>query len=351
VSGRIVLAVDGGNSKTDLALLREDGSVLALVRGSTSSPQHLGLQGCVDALEPLLAEALARAGLDSAAMPVADVAAILLAGVDFEDDERALSSLVERRRWGCRSFVRNDTFAVLRAGSERGWGVAVVAGAGINCVGVAADGRQVRFPALGEITGDWGGGVDVGRAALGAAARSADGRGRRTVLERAVPSHFGYETPLALARAIERGRIADERLAELAPVVFAHALDDPVARGIVDRLAAEVVALARAALVRLELQAQPVEVLLGGGLLQAGNKRLLDGIVAGLRELGEGVVVRVNSSPPIVGAALLGLDALGAGPEAQARLRHELGEAAGRLQPEAGAVPAMNGGGGRKGDG
>ena len=45
MSGRLVLAVDGGNSKTDLALLREDGAVLALVRGGNSSPHHLGLDG------------------------------------------------------------------------------------------------------------------------------------------------------------------------------------------------------------------------------------------------------------------------------------------------------------------
>jgi len=31
--------------------------------------------------------------------------------------------------------------------------LAVVCGAGINCIGIAPDGRQARFPALGEITG------------------------------------------------------------------------------------------------------------------------------------------------------------------------------------------------------
>ena len=105
-------------------------------------------------------------------------------------------------------MVGNDTFAVLRAGTERGWGVAVVCGAGINCVGVAPDGRDARFPALGAITGDWGGGYDVGLAALSAAARSEDGRGPATTLEHAVPAHFGFETPLELATAIHAGEIA-----------------------------------------------------------------------------------------------------------------------------------------------
>ena len=64
MSGRLVLAVDGGNSKTDLALLREDGAVLALVRGGISSPHHLGLDGTIALLEQLHADARARAGLD-----------------------------------------------------------------------------------------------------------------------------------------------------------------------------------------------------------------------------------------------------------------------------------------------
>jgi len=44
MSGRRVLAVDGGNSKTDLALVRDDGRLLAHVRGPLSSPHHLGLE-------------------------------------------------------------------------------------------------------------------------------------------------------------------------------------------------------------------------------------------------------------------------------------------------------------------
>ncbi len=100
---------------------------------------------------------------------------------------------------------------MLRAGTERGWGVAVVCGAGINCVGVAPDGRQSRFPALGWSTGDWGGGYDVGVAAVSAAARSEDGRGERTTLEQAVPAHFGDATPTALAEAFHAGRSRNGR--------------------------------------------------------------------------------------------------------------------------------------------
>jgi N-acetylglucosamine kinase-like BadF-type ATPase len=199
-------------------------------------------------------------------------------------------------------------------------------------VGVAPDGRHARFPALGSITGDWGGGYDVGLEAVSAAARSEDGRGPRTTLERSVPAHFRVATPLALAEAIHRGTIEQRRVIELAPLVLAEAADDAVAAEIVEKLAEEIVTMARVALTRLGLEREPVEVLLGGGLFRAGNARLLSTVETGLREHAAEVTVRSTGLPSIVGAALLGLDALGAPSDAHARAREELSQRVNELE-------------------
>jgi N-acetylglucosamine kinase-like BadF-type ATPase len=308
------LAVDGGNSKTDVAVVSAEGDVLGFARGPASSPHHIGVEGTVEIVAELIEEALARPPEGR----VADVAALLMAGVDFPAEEDEVRAAVAARGWADEIFVGNDTFAVLRAGTERGWGVAVVCGAGINCVGVAPDGQHARFPALGATTGDWGGGFDVGLAATSAAARSEDGRGPTTSLERLVPAYFGVGTPLELAEEIHRGAISMSRLEELPPVVFAAAAGDAVAAQIVDRLASEVVALSRVALERLDLTEQPVE-----------DGRLLHRIETGIRKVSPEIAVRRSSSPPIVGAVLLALDAIGAPPEAQGRARDQVGQAAG----------------------
>jgi N-acetylglucosamine kinase-like BadF-type ATPase len=321
VTTPVAIAVDGGNSKTDLALIDAEGEVLALLRGGASSPQHLQVDGTVEVLDELRREALDRAGLDPGS---ASAAALFMAGVDFPSEQTELEQAVRDRRWAPSIVVENDTFAVLRAGTERGWGVAVTCGAGINCVGVSRTGRVARFPALGAITGDWGGGYDVGLAALSAAARSEDGRGPKTSLERSVPAHFRLESPLALGEEIHRGRIPMRRVVELAPIVFREADSDAVAGDILARLAEEIVALVRAVVDRLELANGRIEVLLGGGLLEAGDPKLLEPIEAGLRELGGQIDVRAVDAPPIVGSALAALDLLNAAPDAYERVRLRL---------------------------
>lgn len=331
MSGRLILAVDGGGSKTDLALARADGTLLSLVRGPNSSPQLVGFESSLETLSKLVERACLGAGLAPPPSPIAAVAQILLSGLDYPAEEEKYLALATGRGWGAKTLVGNDTFAVLRGGNESCRGVAVVCGTGMNCVGVAADGRRVRFPAQGEISGDWGGGADVGLAALAAAARSEDGRGPKTTLEQKVPAFFGLERPLELTEAIHLEKIADERLCELAPLVLEEAGKDPVAGAIVDRLAAEVVAFARAALTRLELKNEQVEVILGGSVLQAGNARLLKRIKKGLREIGPKISARVNEAPPIVGAALMAMDEVGAGAGAKERLRGEIVEAVERL--------------------
>lgn len=328
----LVVAVDGGGLKTDLALLDSSGALLSLVRGGSSQAHYLGVEGCVEVLENLLEAAASRAGLDPLVRPVAATAQLLLAGMDLPEELSGLRGAMAKRHWSERLVIGNDTEALLRAGTDRGWGIAVVCGTGINCLGVGggrgSEKREARFLSFGPVSGDWGGGRDVGLAALAAAVRAADGRGPRSVLETAVPAHFGLSDPLEVARAVHLEELPMIRLGELAPVVLAVRDDDPVAAEIVDRLADEVVAFARAALRRLELTGSDADVVLGGRLLRAVPADVVELIARGVHELAPAARVVVSPSEPIVGAALLGLDALGADATAAARARAELDAAA-----------------------
>jgi len=190
---------------------------------------------------------------------------------------------------------------------------------------VAPDGRITRFPAIGPISGDWGGGGDLGGLAAWHAVRSEDGRGKKTALERAVPAYFGLKRPRQLMEAIYFGRIDEERLAEVAPLLFDVASHgDAVAREVVERQADEVVTMAGTAIRRLRMQRLDVHVVLGGGVFRTDDHAFFDRIRAGLREIAPAAEVRVLAAPPVAGAAMIGLDRLKAPKGAQTRLRRSL---------------------------
>jgi N-acetylglucosamine kinase-like BadF-type ATPase len=297
----LFLAVDGGNSKTDVVLGSTDGDVLGFVRGPTASPHVVGLDGAVAVLRSLI----------DPLRSTVDVAVFCLAGADLPMEVSRLQAAVAAERWAVRSVVDNDCFALLRAGTTMLDAIAVVCGAGTNCVGRSADGRVARFPALGAISGDWGGGHDLAEHALRYAARGEDGRGAPTALTDAVARHFGLPTVESVSIALHVGELPMAAVHELAPLVFeVAAAGDPVASGLVRRQAEEIVVQHRVAAERLGLLRSPHALVLGGGVLRAGHPQLHQQVVSGVRAQAPHVTISVVSAAPVVGAALLALDEL-----------------------------------------
>ncbi|MFJ8658887.1 N-acetylglucosamine kinase [Streptomyces sp. NPDC093795] len=317
-----VLAIDAGNSKTDVAVLGADGTVLGAARGGGFQPPLVGVVAAVDALAEIVGRASAEAGGPAG---FAHVSACL-ANADLPVEEAALQAELLGRGWSRSVRVHNDTFAILRAGLDEPRGVAVVCGAGINCVGMTPDGRTARFPAIGKLSGDWGGGSGLAEEAIWFAARAEDGRGEPTELARALPAHFGLETMYELIEALHLGRVPFVRRHELTPVLFrVSAAGDPVALSLVHRLAEEVVALSAVALGRLGLLDEEAPVMLGGSVLAARHPQLERRILELLAERAPKAVVGFVTAPPVLGAGLLALDETAAGPEAAARLRGHYG--------------------------
>jgi N-acetylglucosamine kinase-like BadF-type ATPase len=321
-----VLAIDAGNSKTDVALIGPDGTVLSTARGGGFQPQAVSVEVAVDVLGATLDEALAKARETGSPVDSVGHVSACLANADLPVEERELTEALRARGWGGTVEVRNDTFAILRAGVDEPRGVAVVCGAGINCVGMVPDGRTARFPAIGRISGDWGGGSGLAEEAMWFASRAEDGRGEPTELVRTLPAHFGLDSMYALIEAVHLGHIEFERRHELTPVLFATgAAGDPVARALVHRLAEEVVAMASVALTRLGLLDEEAPVVLGGSVLAARHPQLDDAIAELLAVRAPKAVIRLVAEPPVLGAGLLGLDRTGAAPEVHNRLRAQYG--------------------------
>ena len=246
MSGRLVLAVDGGNSKTYLALLGGDGALLALVRGGQSSPHHLGVEGCLTVLEGLVGEAVRSAGVANLDQ-VSEVGVFLLAGVDYPSEEHEIATALSARggrRTRSSATTRSPSSARARP----------VAGASPSCAEpdqlrgrCAGRTSGPRFPALGSITATGAAATTSAsqQSALLREARMAWAHARRS---RGDPGPLRSADAGAARRGVSPPRDPDAVGDRLAPVVFAGAADDAVAAEIVERLAEEVVTLARVAL-------------------------------------------------------------------------------------------------------
>jgi N-acetylglucosamine kinase-like BadF-type ATPase len=314
----LIVGVDGGGSKTHAVALTLDGDLVGRGDGPGSSPHWIGVEASIDIVDAAVRTAL---GGGTAAQ-----ANVYLSGLDLEVEVAAYTTALGRVAWaGSGTVVANDLWALLRAGTESADAVAVICGTGINAVGVRADGATVRFAALGPISGDWGGGSGLGEEALWHAARDEDGRGPATLLRDAVLRGMGVASIAQLTEALHLGRRSLTELAVLSPAVFEAARQgDAVAGALVDRQAAEVVAFARAALTRLELLDREVPVVLGGGIIRAGDERLMRGITEQLAADAPHARIVIVSAPPIVGAGLLALESAGASPAALDRARAAL---------------------------
>ena len=237
---RVVLAVDGGNSKTDLALVATTARCSRTCAGRSARRTT----SASTAASTCCSGSSTRQGSTDDGR---DVAQVLLAGVDFPDEEEALHDALAARGWAATTRVGNDTFAVLRAGTERGWGVAIMCGAGHQLRR-----RRARRPA-GPLPR-----ARCDHRRLGRRLRRRHGRrsrpprAARTAAARARASSSSCRrtsattSPATSPHAIHLGAIPQRRVLELAPVVLRAAADDAVAAGIVDRLVDEIVAFVRA---------------------------------------------------------------------------------------------------------
>ena len=298
----IILGVDGGATKTEACIVR-DGRVVGFSRGGPSNHQVVGMEGALSEIVTVIDMAFTEAGLEGDSL---DNAVLGLAGADFPQD---VSRITERLSvyFGSRPFrIVNDAEVALYAGTDKGWGIVAVAGTGGNVLGRTADGRVRQVGGLGYEYGDWGSGADVAKAVLHHAFRSAERRGRPTVLEQQVLDLFGRKNYEELSWAMYDHQIPVMAFLALVPLCFQAALDkDVVASHILDRqgqsIGESIVGCARL----LHLDRGPVDVVLAGSLWLGVAPHLKDSVSRVLKDELPEARVLITEFRPVAGALFM----------------------------------------------
>jgi N-acetylglucosamine kinase-like BadF-type ATPase len=183
-------------------------------------------------------------------------------------------------------------------------------------------GESIRLPALGEISGDWGGGDDLAREAIRLVARAHDGRGGPTALTDLVLAALGAETVDDMIRKLYLREIGMDMLRTVPPLVFrAASAGDPVACRLVERSGEEIAVTAAALLRRLDLVETPADVVLAGSVFRGEGPLLLDTVRRLLRERAPQARVVLPNVEPAVGAFFCALDLLGISVDTRVRDR------------------------------
>jgi len=296
-----VLGIDAGGTKTVCLLADGRGKIVAEGRGGGANLHTSGeLQ-----VEKVLHEVMEAAIGDREITPAA--VCLGIAGVDRDDEARTVRAIMRRIGYKSRIVVVNDALIALVAGAGNEPGIVIIAGTGSIVYGRNARFEAARAGGWGHIIGDEGSGYWIGREALAAIMRAADGRGPETRLTEDVLAHFNINDVSRLPRIVYDRELPRMSVAALGPILQqARELGDAVALNILERAADELVLAARSVATRLEMRGDEFSFVLAGGVFRVVPWLAYE-VARRLVEVAPRSQVRLLEQEPAAGAVCLAL--------------------------------------------
>ncbi|MCL2078888.1 MAG: hypothetical protein FWH17_03490 [Oscillospiraceae bacterium] len=307
---RFILGVDGGGTKSHLAVFDEHGTLAgAAVYGSLN---HEGMDGSFAELEEKLFELLPRV-LGDAGISAKDIAfAVLgLAGVDTPPQAQIISKMIDAQ--GIRDYiVCNDAILGVPAGCPGGSGICAINGTGFKLAAIDRGGTVFDTCGLGAYTDDRGGGTWYGERVCGEVYNEIYKLGRPTIMRDMLFKLLGISRREDYSQAISRIYYAESELYNspaLNGMVFeAAALGDDAALDILSESAAQYAgAISRLAMDMDFSPDLPLYVTLAGSVFVKQPVKILHEMIE--RQVAKALFGRqvryiCLDAPPVAGAVL-----------------------------------------------
>jgi N-acetylglucosamine kinase-like BadF-type ATPase len=304
----LILAIDGGGSRTRCLAIQRNGQVLG---ESTSGPSnHLLIER--ELVKRSLDDAIKQV-LVSARVNREDVLCLSagLAGVDF-DGAGASEMEALLHDLGFPRTVVNGDMVIAHAGALRlKPGVIALAGTGSVVLGIGTQGERVKVGGWGPVYGDEGSAYRIGQMSLRAAAKMVDGRGPKTALTEALLGVLGLKDFKETISSVYVEEMQPREIAALTRVAYQVAeAGDEVARNIFFCAGEELAESVEAAIRRLKLDQSEVLVSYQGSVLES-CRLLRERFVDVLKDHLPKVSMVTPEFEPVIGSYLLGCEALG----------------------------------------
>ncbi|MFN2233484.1 MAG: N-acetylglucosamine kinase [Anaerolineales bacterium] len=322
---RYVIGVDQGGSGTRAVICDLEGHLLGTGIGPGACHAFSGLDTAMDATQSAVRKAFDQAGMQPG-QAVVYVGGHT--GADWDDEYDLLRAAVQQLGFAEKVVIVNDSIAALRGGTDQAFGAILVAGSGANCAVLAPDGVQFIYHYYHD--NDLQGGSALARAALNAIYRAETGRPPQTSLRERVLSLFNLPDVDALMRGSVEGKIPENRVLEIAPLVFEEAQNgDAAAIKIVSHFGSGCAELLVNGIQRLGMSDLAVEIVLSGGIFKAESPLLREVLSREMiKEVPHAKFVDARYEP-VVGAALLALKQQGI--EMDAKTKKNIDDSARKL--------------------
>ncbi len=303
----LFLGADCGQTHSLSILADEQGRVLGMGRAGPCN--HVGEPGGQERFRQALTQVI-RSAFDDAGQPLRAGLKAACLGLTGGWDRAA--AVIEALLPVHHLAAVEDTVTAQTGAFAGGPGIVVIAGTGSAAYGQHPDGRTARSGGWGYLLGDEGSAFDIGREALRAAARAADGRGPHTTLVELIPAALSLPDLEAVRQAASSGQLSRPSIASLASqAARAAAEGDPVAQGLFHAAAEWLARSAQAVAHALSWEDPPVSLV--GGVARAGP-HLITPFTRALLHLLPMASFRKPRYPPAVGALLRALAAGGVRP-------------------------------------
>lgn len=310
---KYILGIDGGGTKTAMVLADQNCKSLASIETGQSNVHNASVKEITEQIRQGMFDLFKKARLSK--LTRFDAVGIGLAGLDSKKDYDVAKNILKKALSGHLPDARkvkivNDTVIGLWSGSQKKESICLIGGTGSNCYGVNKKGKEAWASGLGHVLADEGGGYYQGLRALKAAAKSFDGRGPKSLLEKMILKHYRVKDIRDLIPLIYYKPYGKRDIGQLAYLVEeACKKGDKVALRIASDSADELVLMVKAVAEKLKFKKQSFDLVLIGGVIQGDpfvNRRFKRDV----RKLYPNVNFIIPKDKPVAGAVWLALSNL-----------------------------------------
>lgn len=304
----VILAIDGGGSRTRCLAINREAEITGAGAGGASNHLLVDEKIVKASLDEAIKSALAQAHLNRS-----DVVCVSagLAGVDFDGKGADEMNDLFRELGFTKTVIVGD-MVTAHAGALGGQaGVLALAGTGSSILGIGSDGKQIKVGGWGPIYGDEGSAYRIAQNCLRAAAKDFDGRGAKTALLGGITSALGLKDFSETVGRIYVEKMESREIAALSRTAYEIAeKGDEAAVKIFLHAGDELAESVAAALRRLGLTETNAKVSYQGSVLES-CALVRERFAEALKKEFPQVEIVPPRFKPVIGAFLIGCKAVG----------------------------------------